>query len=73
MVNYTQTIRLQHLVNGLSMIDHFLGLALKGLNNFDLKEMRKFFKSRPLDFLPDFLKNRKKKLLNVYFIQNECS
>ena len=37
MVEHTQTIRRQQLTNCFSVFDHFEGLALKGLKNFDLK------------------------------------
>ena len=33
MVKYTQTIHRQHPTNCLSVLDHFVGLALKGLSN----------------------------------------
>ena len=33
MVKYTQTIRRQHPTNCLSVFDHFVGLALKWVNN----------------------------------------
>ena len=36
MVKYTQTIRRQQLMNCLSVFDHFVGLALKRLNNLTL-------------------------------------
>ena len=35
MVKHTQTIRLGNLTICLSVFDHFVGLALKGLNNQD--------------------------------------
>ena len=40
MVKHTQIIRRQKLVNCLSVFDHFVGLALKGLR------LRKFKKKR---------------------------
>ena len=36
MVKHTQTIRLQQLMNCLSVFDHFMGLALKGLISYGL-------------------------------------
>ena len=37
MAKHTQTIRRQQSTNGLSVFDHFVGLALKGLNKLTLK------------------------------------
>ena len=36
MVKHTQTIRRQQPTNFLSVFDHFVGLALKGLNALDI-------------------------------------
>ena len=44
MVKHTQTIRRQQPPNCLSVFDHFVGLALKGLNYllvFDIKTLEK--------------------------------
>ena len=45
MVKHTQTILRQHLKNCLSVLDHFVGLSLKGLNKhlqnefYDIKKL----------------------------------
>ena len=43
MVKHTQTIRRQKTTNYLSVFDHFLGFALKGLSRIEL-DFRKIFK-----------------------------
>ena len=43
MVKHTQTIRRQEPTNCLSVFDFFVGLALKGFNNF--KESLRFLKA----------------------------
>ena len=40
MAKHTQTIRRQEPMNCLSVFDHHVGLALKGLNKISLHELR---------------------------------
>ena len=39
MVKHTQTIRQQHRTNCLSVFDHFVGLALKGLKKVEYEDI----------------------------------
>ena len=61
MVKHTQTIRRQQPTNCLSLFDHFVGLALKGLSNSFVNQILRSRTSRLIVFckkgvLKDFTK-----------------
>ena len=75
MVKYTQIIRRQHPTNCMSVCDHFVGLAPKGLRSFSGSFLPTMDKSRCLVFKKQVVAVTKKfqaQSLLPHFKRNAC-